>query len=125
MPTIKLLIAAIITSFLISCSGSSTYRGKWKAIDFEGNEVVLNFQAERFSILEGGDSVNYEYRQQSIEIMNGVETYGIHVKDKGYLELNFPIANDESMGLIRDVNGDLIWTICRTEYLTYQGLLQK
>ena len=54
------LLLVIIT--MISCSGSETYRGSWKALDVEGNKFEIIFDAKSFVIKDSlGKSTKFEY----------------------------------------------------------------
>jgi len=108
---------------MFSCSGSDTYRGDWKATDMSGEHYQINFEAKKFSITDPlGEKTEFGYTQNSVNISNSVETYGIKVDDGRSYEINFPIANDESRGTMADGNGYIIYTICRDKYIEYDEL---
>lgn len=119
----NLLTMILLVTSLISCSGSDTYRGLWKATDTIGNKYEINFEAKSFSIKDTtGKIQKYEYTQNTFKSENFVETYGIKTSDgRGYL-INFPIASDESKGLIFDENGKGMYAICRTKYISYEDI---
>ena len=123
MKKISILVAAIISALLLSCSGSDTYNGKWKATNTKGEKVDIAFQKKNFTIKKlNGDSTNYAYTQNSVSIENSVETYGITLKDGRRFQVKFPIANDESLGLINDENGNPIYFISRKKYIGYEDI---
>ena len=61
----------------------------------------------------------YNYTQNSVNITNGVETYGIQIQDVGSYQLYFPFT-DESKGFITDPHGNVMSTISRDEYITQE-----
>ena len=109
--------------FLNSCSGSDTYRGLWKATDSKGEKFQITFDAKSFSIIDStGKKSNYEYTQNSVSIENSVETYGIKLSDgRGYF-INFPIADDETKGVIKDEGSSPLYTISRNEFIRYEDI---
>ena len=112
-----LFIVALIS--LTGCSGSNVYLGEWKGTDINGDKYTLSFNPENFSIKrENGDSLNFEYSQNSVKIENSVRTYGIKLKDGRAYKIFFPIANDVSKGLMTMENGKPVYTLCRTSYLS-------
>lgn len=119
---INLLLAIVIIS-LCSCSGSDTYRGTWKAINEKGEKSEIVFEAKSFTFKDSaGQTKTYQYKQNSVSIQNSVETYGIQVSDGKSYQINFPIANDESKGVIKDASGMPIYLIGRNEYVKYEDL---
>ncbi|MBS1634471.1 MAG: hypothetical protein JST26_01025 [Bacteroidetes bacterium] len=120
MKQISILLLALFTVFLISCAGSDTYRGAWKAMDADGAKYDLVFDAKSLIIKDStGNSSTIGYTQNSVHIENSVETYGIQLSDGRTYQINFPIAHDESLGLIKDGNGVPMYTISRKAYTTY------
>lgn len=120
---IKIFSLLIIIATLISCSGSDTYRGLWKATDTNGNKFEINFEAKSFVIKDSlGKSNKYEYTQNSVKTENFVETYGIKLSDGRGYQINFPNSKDESIGLIFDENGNGLYTISRKDYIKYQDI---
>jgi hypothetical protein len=119
---INFLLGLVLIS-LSSCSGSDTYRGLWKAINEKGEKSEITFEAKSFTFKDSAGQVKtYQYKQNSVSIQNGVETYGIQVSDgKSYL-INFPIANDETKGVIKDAAGVPIYLIGRTGYIKYEDI---
>ncbi len=117
---INFLLALVLIS-LYSCSGSDTYRGLWKALDERGEKFEINFDAKSFTVKDStGQIKTYKYKQNSVSIQNSVETYGIQVSDgKSYL-INFPIANDETKGVIKDGSGRPLYIIGRSGYVKYE-----
>jgi hypothetical protein len=57
-----------------------------------------------------------------VEIANSVETFGIQLDDGRSYKIYFPLAKDESKGLIKDESGTPIYTISRNEYVEYERL---
>jgi hypothetical protein len=116
-------LLGIISILLYSCSGSETYRGLWKATDSNGEKLEITFDAKKFSIKDStGKASNFEYTQNSVSIENSVETYGIQLSDgRGYF-INFPFADDESKGIIKDAGGNPVYTIGRGAYLKYEDI---
>lgn len=115
------LLLVIIT--MISCSGSETYRGSWKALDVEGNKFEIIFDAKSFVIKDSlGKSTKFEYTQNSVKTENFVETYGIKLSDGRGYQINFPNSKDESIGLIFDENGNGLYTISRKDYIKYEDI---
>ena len=110
-------ILAII--FLTGCSGSDTYLGDWKATDINGDKYILAFKPKSFYIKkESGDSLNFEYTQNSVKIENSVKTYGIKLDDGRVYNLFFPVANDVSMCLMTMENGKPVYTLNRTSFMS-------
>ncbi|MBL7700964.1 MAG: hypothetical protein JNM14_01835 [Ferruginibacter sp.] len=123
MRTLTNFISGIVLISLYSCSGSDTYRGAWKAINEKGEKSEIVFEAKSFTFKDSGGQVKtYTYKQNSVSIKNGIETYGIQVSDGKSYQINFPIANDESKGVIKDGSGMLIYLIGRNEYVKYEDL---
>jgi hypothetical protein len=116
-------LLGIISILLYSCSGSETYRGLWKATDLKGEKLEITFDAKKFSIKDStGKASSFEYTQNSVSIENSVETYGIQLSDgRGYF-INFPFADDESKGIIKDAGGNPVYTIGRVAYLKYEDI---
>ena len=98
MKKLKFILISIVTLTLVGCSGSETYRGKWKATNENGAQIDIVFSENEFSIIENGNPQNFEYSQHSVNIENSVETYGIKIEDGRRFHIHFPIANDESKG---------------------------
>jgi alpha-L-fucosidase len=116
-------ILALVLISLYSCSGSDTYRGLWKALDERGEKFEINFEAKSFTIKDSsGKTDSYTYKQNSVSIKNSIATYGIQVSDgKAYL-INFPIANDETKGVIKDAAGRPLYIIGRSRYVEYEEI---
>lgn len=123
MKKITLLLCALTGLLLIACSGSDTYRGNWKAMSQSGEKLELVFGEKNLEIKDStGKTSNVGYAQTSVNISNSVETYGISLDDGRSYQINFPIANDESKGLILDNNGNVVYSIGRTNYISYEEL---
>lgn len=118
----KYLIISFLITILIGCSGSDTYRGKWKATDNSGEEVQISFAPNEINITKAGVTETFEYSQNSVNISNSVETYGVKLDDGRTIQIHFPIANDETMGGILDSNGNVVYIISRKGYLTYDDV---
>ena len=116
-----LFILALIA--LTGCSGSDVYLGEWKGTDINGDKYTLSFNPENFSIKrENGDSLNFEYTQNSVKTENSAKTYGIKLRDGRTYNIFFPIANDVSKGLMTMENGKPVYTLSRTSYLSQDEL---
>lgn len=116
-------MTGILLSFLSACSGSETYRGSWKAVQMDGKKFGIVFEAKSFSVKDSSGSIEkYDYTQNSVNINNGVKTYGIKLKDGRGYEIHFPNSNNESTGIIKDENGNPTFTISRTDYLKYEDI---
>lgn len=108
---------------LYSCSGSDTYRGLWKALDERGEKFEINFDAKSFTIKDStGKTDTYKYKQNSVSIKNSIETYGIQVSDGKSYQINFPVANDETKGVIKDGSGRPLYIIGRSRYVEYEEI---
>ena len=118
-----IFLLGIINILLYSCSGSDTYRGLWKATDSKGERIEIIFDAKSFSIKDStGRASKFEYTQNAVSIENSVKTYGITLSDGREYLINFPLADDESKGIIKDAEGSPIYTIGRKEYLMYEDI---
>jgi len=117
------ILLLLVLLILASCSGSDTYRGLWKATDPDGNKFEINFEAKSFTLKDSlGKTHSYDYTQNSVKTENGVETYGIKLSDGRGYQLRFPNADDESVGLVFDENGNGLYTISRTDYIKYEDI---
>ena len=118
-----IFLLSIAIALLCGCSGSGTYRGVWKAVNSSGEKFQIVFEAKSVSIKDStGNTNNYEYTQNSVSIKNSVETYGINLSDGRSYLINFPIADDESKGVIEDQNGNLLYLIGRKKYIKYEEI---
>nr|WP_315257074.1 hypothetical protein [uncultured Flavobacterium sp.] len=125
MKKIRVTLLAILAVILVGCSGSDTYRGSWKATDSKGEKFELFFDAKNFTVKDStGKSKKYDYSQNSVEIENSVATYGIQLGDGRGYQINFPNAEDESLGLIKDENGNPMYTISRKDYIKYEDVFK-
>ena len=116
------LLTLVLIS-LYSCSGSDTYRGLWKALDERGQKFDINFDAKSFTVKDStGKTETYKYKQNSVSIQNSVETYGIQVSDGKSYQINFPVADDETMGVIKDASGRPLYIIGRSRYVQYDEI---
>jgi hypothetical protein len=123
MKAIILSFIGIIGLILISCSGSNTYRGNWKAMTLNGEKVDIVFAEKKLTISDSlKESVTVDYTQNSVNIENSVKTYGIKLNDGRGYQINFPLANNENVGLIKDENGNVIYSISRIDYVKYEDI---
>lgn len=115
-------IAILLVFFVVAltgCSGSDTYMGDWKGTDVNGDKYTLSFKPKNFSITrESGDSLNFEYTQNSVAIKNSVRTYGITLGDGRVYHIFFPLRDDASKCLMTMENGKPVYTLSRTGYLS-------
>ena len=125
MKKIRVTLLAILAVILVGCSGSDIYRGSWKATDSKGEKFEIFFDAKNFIVKDSsGKSKKYDYSQNSVEIENSVATYGIQLGDGRGYQINFPNVDDESLGLIKDENGNLVYTISRKDYIKYEDIFK-
>ncbi|MFT3995007.1 MAG: hypothetical protein QM660_11895 [Dysgonomonas sp.] len=116
-------VLLILVTLLVSCKGSDTYRGEWKAMDTEGNKFELIFAEKSFTVTNAdGEIATYEYTQNSVKINNSIKTYGIKLADGRSLNILFPIATDESKAVIFSGENVVLYTIGRTDYISYQDI---
>ena len=121
MKKIHILIALIFIIF-ISCDGSDSYQGKWKAMDSTGNKFEITFTTNDFIIKNSkGKAKQYSYTQNAIKYENGISSYGILLSDGRGYQIYFP-KKDESIGIINDENGKQMFTIARKDYITYEDI---
>jgi hypothetical protein len=107
---------------LLSCEGSDSYQGKWKALDLKGNKFEIVFSPKSFSIKDSsGKSHRHKYAQNSVKSENSIETYGILLEDGRGYQIYFP-KKEESVGLILDENGVQMYTISRNDFTTYEEI---
>lgn len=122
-------ISSVLLIFLVvifvGCSGSDTYRGAWKATDAKGAKFDVVFDAKKVTIKDSsGKKEVYDYSQNSVAIENSVATYGIQLGDGRSYQINFPNSEDESLGLIKDENGNPMYTISRKNYIKYEDVFK-
>lgn len=117
--TKRVLIAAFLL-LLIACSGSDTYRGLWKATNAEGKQLDILFDEKELRISQEEQTETYQYTQNSINISNGIKTYGIQLNDGRVFQIQFPIPDDDSKAAMLDANGSPVFIISRDEYLGYK-----
>lgn len=123
MKTIIKIHILLLIGIFTSCSGSDTYRGTWKAKDQNENKFEISFDANTFIIKDTtGSAKSYGYTQNSIQTENFITTYGIKLKDGREYEINFPKSDDETIGLIFDKNGNILYTIGRSDYINYEDI---
>lgn len=118
----KNILLLLFPFLLLSCEGSDTYQGKWKALDKEGNKLEIEFFPKKLTLLDSlGKSINYEYTQNSIESDNSIKTYGITLSDGRIYQIYFP-KKDCSIGLILDENDNQIFTLSRNSYVDFDEI---
>ncbi len=118
----KKIILVFLFSFLFSCEGSDVYRGKWKALDKEGNKLEIEFFPKKMTLLDSlGKSINYDYTQNSIESDDSIKSYGITLSDGRIYQIYFP-KKDCSIGLILDENDNQIFTLSRDAYVDFDEI---
>jgi len=85
----------------------------------------LFFNAKDFTVRNSsGKKEKFEYSQNSVQIENAVSTYGIQLDDGRNYQINFPKSNDESMGIIKDENGNPIYTIGRKDFVKHEDIFK-
>lgn len=120
-----LFFLGIFMVLLAACSGSDVYRGNWKATDKQGTKFEIAFEAKNFAVKDtAGASTTYEYTQNSVKIENSVKTYGIKLGDGRGYQINFPNAGNESVALMKDENGQVLYTMSRNEYINYDDVFK-
>jgi hypothetical protein len=123
MKKINYLQVILFLTLFAACSGSKTYQGNWKATDSEGEKCEIFFEAKNFSVKDSTGVISkYTYTQNLAKVENSIRTYGITLGDGRSYEINFPMAKDQSIGLIKDANGILIYTISRNDYINYDDI---
>ncbi len=119
-----LILLLLLPLVFVSCSGSDTFQGKWKALDKEGNKFEISFSPSVISIMDSvGTTKKYKYTQTGIQYENSVYTYTLKLEDGRGYQLYFP-TKDESVGLIRDENGQQMFTIGRKDFVAYDDIYQ-
>ena len=115
------ILLIVISTVLVACSGSDVYRGAWKGVGINGAKVEINFEPKNFTVVDStGGSTNYTYVQKSVNIENSKRTYGITLGDGRNYQIVFPIS--ESQGFISDENGNVLFSINRTDYVSYDDI---
>lgn len=123
MKQINILLLGIITLLITSCSGSDFYQGQWKAMDTDEAKYEISFEANNFHLKDAtGETKSFEYKQISVNVTNGVKTYGIKISDGRNYLLHFPIPKDPSIGIIQDPNGHTLFTIGRDGFISYEDI---
>lgn len=125
MKKASIALLGILPVIFVGCNGSDTYRGWWKATDSNGAKFELFFNAKDFTVRNSsGKKEKFEYSQNSVQIENAVSTYGIQLDDGRNYQINFPKSNDESMGIIKDENGNPIYTIGRKDFVKHEDIFK-
>ncbi len=115
------LVLMSMALIMAACSGSETYQGDWKAMAPDGVKADLHFDAKTFTETDSaGVSTSFQYSQNSVNIANGVKSFGIQLKEGGAYRIVFPISGDVTKGVITTEVGNVLYTICRTGYVTYE-----
>ena len=123
MKKIIFAFIGIIALTFVSCSGSDAYRGSWKATDSQDAKFELLFDAKNFSVTDSAGNIQkFNYTQNSVNISNGVSTYGIQLGDGRTYQINFPIPSKPSVALLKDENGQPMFALSRDEYIKYEEL---
>lgn len=123
MKKTKCFFAILIVTVFYGCSGSDTYRGLWKATGLNGQRLEILFDAKSFTTKDStGAKNNFEYTQNSVSIENSIRTYGIKLRDGRTYIIHFPLAGNQSKGIIKDGNNRPIYAIARAQYITYQDI---
>ncbi len=118
-----LSLLGIIALILVSCSGSDVYRGSWKATDSQGSKFEIVFDAKNFTVKDSTGKIDkFNYSQRSVNINNGVSTYGIQLGDGRAYQIHFPIPSKPSVALLKDENGEPMFTLSRDEHIQYEEL---
>lgn len=125
MKKASIALLGVLAVILVECDGSDTYRGSWKATDSNGAKFELFFNAKDFTVRNSsGKKQKFEYSQNSVQIENSVSTYGIQLADGRNYQINFPKSDDESTGIIKDENGNPVYTISRKDYVKYEDVFK-
>ena len=122
---INLILSFSLLVLLVfsACDGSDTYRGKWKATDSEGAHYEIFFKENSFTVKpDSGKIKTFGYTQNSINIENSKTTYGIQLDDGRNYQIIFPFDDDDTKGIINDGNSQLLYTISRNKYITYEDI---
>jgi hypothetical protein len=113
----------MFTILFSACSGSDTYRGAWKAKDTEGKKFEIVFDAKKFDVKDSsGHLKSYMYSQKSVSISNSIKTYGIQLEDGRFYSIHFPMADNDSLAVIKDDNNRIFYTIGRQRYVNYEDI---
>lgn len=127
MRKIKLILTLFLFIVLLSCNGSDSYIGNWKALDLKDKKHEIIFSKDKIFIK---DSTGKLLKQHNyIQTGNGhqgssnrfIDTYDILLNNGIKYEIYFP-KNDEGCGLIRYKNGENLYTISKTKYLTIDDI---
>jgi hypothetical protein len=117
------LSLGILAAIVVGCEGSDAYRGTWKATDTRGERLEIVFDASSFTTKDSTGSVSwFDYTQNSVKVDGSVETYGIKLIDGRGYQINFPIADNVGIGLIKDENGNPLYTISKSDYVLYENV---
>lgn len=118
----KKYLLILIAFVIVSCEGSDTYQGKWKAMDLKKAKFDIVFSPKSFSITDSiGKTKSYEYNQNSFAIESSKATYGITLEDGRAYKIYFP-TSDREVGLIFDENENQLFSISRKAYINYEDI---
>ena len=113
----------VLTLVIMGCQGSEVYRGKWKALNSEGIQYTIEFTEEQMIVTrDSSDTETWKYAQNSVHISNRNREYGIRLDNGLSYKILFPIKDNQDKGAITDQNGQIIFTIGRNEFYTYQDV---
>lgn len=107
----------------MGCQGSEVYRGKWKALNPEGIQSTIEFTEDKMIVTrDSSDTETWKYAQNSVHISNRNREYGIRIDNGLNYKILFPVKDNLDKGAIADQNGQIIFTIGRNEFNTYQDV---
>ena len=113
----------VLTLVIMGCQGSEVYRGKWKALNPEGIQSTIEFTEDQMIVTrDSSDTETWKYAQNSVHISNRNREYGIRLDNGLSYKILFPIKDNQDKGAITDQNGQIIFTIGRNEFYTYQDV---
>ncbi|WP_025125307.1 hypothetical protein [Myroides odoratimimus] len=120
MKKLLLLFGLILCTLLISCSGSDTYQGEWKATDENNKHFTITFEKRKYTITsEDGQVSTHNYIEFEHHTINSIETYGIRMIEEGKeLYIHFPIKNNNVIAFIQTKGKQVLYTLSRDAYLT-------
>lgn len=119
----KIFFVLLLPVILFSCSGSDKYQGKWYALNGENQEFEFAFSPKNFTVTDStGTAKDYSYTQNSVSIKNSVSTYGIQLSDGRAYQITFPKSDDAEVAVMADGNGNLMFTLGRNGYVTYDDI---
>jgi len=115
------LFIAVVALIIAGCKGSDTYRGTWKAMDAVGAKSTLHFEDTTVTVIDStGKTEKIGYKQNSVNLENHKETYGITLSNGNSFKIVFPNKKGEHVGFIANKDDQLIYSLGREEYVTYE-----